>query len=133
MIKGLNEFLNKKRAAFARFYFLSNDELLSILAQTREPRAVQRHLAKCFEGIDTLTFQEPSLMITHMNSSEGESIQLVREINPLDNNRNPRGVEEWLKEVENTMKATLLHILKVTLADFYKTCCRALPVQKAPA
>lgn len=58
-----------------------------------------------------------------MNSSEGEVIQLIRDINPLDAQRNPRGVEEWLKEVENTMKSTLLHIFKQTVQDFYKTCC----------
>jgi len=54
--KSLEEYLETKRVAFPRFYFLSNDGLLEILAQAKNAQAIQPHMSKCFDGIRRLDF-----------------------------------------------------------------------------
>ena len=112
--KDLEDYLETKRMAFPRFYFLSNDELLEILSQAKEPRAVQPHMRKCFDNLVKLEFgtEEGSIDITAMFSGEGEKVSLGR-------NLKARGsVEEWLTAVEKRMKESLYGCMKAGLIDY---------------
>ncbi|XP_058822007.1 dynein axonemal heavy chain 6 [Topomyia yanbarensis] len=102
----LEAYLEVKRMAFPRFYFLSNDELLEILAQTKNPHAVQPHLRKCFDAISSIEFGKKktetgeSVMtndIVAMVSPEGERLTFGIGLKA-------RGaVEDWLSKVEEAM------------------------------
>lgn len=53
--RALEQYLETKRYVFPRFYFISNDDLLEILANSRKPELIQPHIKKLFENIKFLT------------------------------------------------------------------------------
>ena len=89
--KGLSDYLETKRSVFA-LLFLSNDELLSILSESKDVKRVQPHLKKCFEGIDKVKFL-PDLKIDRI-ISEQEEVMLVDMVDPVEKN-----VEHWMLEL----------------------------------
>ncbi|XP_035826580.1 dynein heavy chain 6, axonemal [Aplysia californica] len=123
IMKCLEAYLESKRVIFPRFYFLSNDELLEILAQTRNPLAVQPHLRKCFDAIHRLEFAvmeglEPDEEVQYTNdilamlSPEGERIDLGKGLKARGN------VEDWLGKVEEAMFGSLRRLCKKAIKDF---------------
>uniref|UniRef100_F1ST22 Dynein axonemal heavy chain 2 n=1 Tax=Sus scrofa TaxID=9823 RepID=F1ST22_PIG len=109
--KSLDMYLETKRQIFPRFYFLSNDDLLEILGQSRSPEAVQPHLKKCFDNIKLLRMQKvggPSSKweAAGMFSGDGEYVDFLHPV-LLEG-----PVEAWLGDVERTMRATLRDLLR---------------------
>ena len=122
--KGLNDYLEVKRLAFSRFFFLSNDELLEILSQTKDPAAVQPFLKKCFEGINKVSFAKDEaggrpddLTITHIISAQGEKLKLTNEVDP-NKGENKGNAEIWLGLIENSMRITVKDIYKEAKASY---------------
>eukprot|EP00803_Ostreobium_quekettii_P008972 evm.model.scf_437EXC.9 EVM.evm.TU.scf_437EXC.9 scf_437EXC:49472-57192(-) len=111
--KGLNDFLDMKKKAFPRFFFLSNDEVLEILSEAKDPRNIQPFVKKCFEAIKELKF-EANGEISGFTSIEGEKISLAENINPAATG----AVEKWLLEFEGVMKRTL-HKLSCEALEAY--------------
>jgi dynein heavy chain len=112
--KDLEDYLETKRMAFPRFYFLSNDELLEILSQAKDPRAVQPHLRKCFDNLVKLEFgpEAGSIDLLAMFSGENERVSLGKNLKARGN------VEEWLTAVEKKMKESLHVHMKAGLLDY---------------
>ncbi len=97
---------------FGRFYFLSNDDLLSILSQTKEVENVQDHLRKVFENIARLQFNHEK-KIEAMFSVEKEKVEFVSIIDP-----NMKQVEDWMVDVEQGMKDAVRNKLLLSIKDY---------------
>ena len=109
--KGLKDYLETKRLYFPRFFFLNDADLLQILAETKDPTAVQPHLGKAFEGLAKVKFDSNATIIESMISAEGEEVELKL---PVDVNKpgNKGAVERWLVELEVSMMDSLRIISK---------------------
>uniref|UniRef100_A0A4W6G5D9 Dynein axonemal heavy chain 17 n=1 Tax=Lates calcarifer TaxID=8187 RepID=A0A4W6G5D9_LATCA len=106
--KALAEYLDTKRLAFPRFYFISSADLLDILSNGTNPHQVQKHLSKLFDNMAKMRFEadgegNPSKTGLGMYSKEEEYV-------PFNQSCDCTGqVEVWLNRVLDTMRSTVRH------------------------
>jgi len=125
----LEAYLESKRVIFPRFYFLSNDELIEIIAQARNTRAVQPHMNKCFDAIWRIQFKNDDkegnplasdkednspTNIMAMISPEKEIVKFSTQVKAAGN------VEFWLTKVEKEMVNTLRMFMFAAMEDYDK-------------
>ncbi|KAM3610556.1 uncharacterized protein V6R79_005609 [Siganus canaliculatus] len=118
--KSLNDYLDSKRDAFPRFFFISDDELLSILGSS-DPTCVQEHMIKMYDNIASLRFDVDCNGVTvvgAMVSAEGEVMELRKPI-PVEGR-----VEEWMTEVLLEMRRTNRLITREAIIHYCKDMSR---------
>lgn len=116
--KALENYLELKRVNFPRFYFLSNDELLEILAKAQDLQAIQKHMKKCFDNIYKLDVGEDpkSTTVFAMISAEGEKVEFNKSVSTRGNE-----VENWLNMVQDQMRDTIGKKMKLGRNDLDNT------------
>ena len=109
--KKLEDYLETKRCAFPRFYFLSNDQLLEILAHSDDKKLIQKYIKSLFDNIYELKMEEEQGPIVAMISKEGEEMPFIRPVKTSGN------IEGWLNKVQDEMKETLIKKLSIGNKD----------------
>ena len=107
--RGLNAYLEAKRLGFPRFFFLSNDELITILSHTKDFDVIQKSMNKLFEYVQTITVNE-AMQISHMND---DGLETVKFLNTINGNTNE--IEDWLNAFEQEMQNTLKESIKESI------------------
>ena len=103
--KSLSDYLDTKRASFPRFFFISDDELLSVLGSS-DPSSIQVHLLKLFDNVKNITFGRNNKVVESMGSVEKESFDYCTVVTV----EGP--VEHWMTSCETEMHVSLRDITK---------------------
>lgn len=102
-------FLQTKRNAFPRFYFLSDDDLLELLGQSTKEPIIQKHIKKLFPGINRLKIEKNqkngATSIVNIVSAEGEKVKLLEPISMVG------PIETWLGHLLKQIKITLIDLI----------------------
>lgn len=127
--KALGDFLEKQRDLFPRFYFVGNEDLLEIIGNMGDFTKISRHLKKMFAGVNDLKFDEDFSNITHIESVEGEVVELIDPVSLVKYSR----VDEWLIQLDYEIKHTISVLVGKSLNDFklkaFEQWIDAYPVQ----
>jgi len=111
----LNDYIEKKKGIFPRFYFLANQDLIEIISQTKDLTKIKDNLKKIFENIHFIELQDDKI-ITHMISNLKESVPLKDLV--LIQNKN---VETWMGDLEKSMFSTVKSCFERAMNTYVRT------------
>jgi len=122
--KSLMDFMEAKRRAFPRFYFVSTKDLLDILSNGNRPEKVMEHIPKIFQAIASLDLKDEK-------DASGEEIKTAMGMYSPEKEYVPFAaptplvgkVEMWLHRTIDGMRAALRNTIKKSEVD-YKTMKR---------
>lgn len=116
--KGLTEYLERERAAFPRFYFVGDEDLLDIIGNSKNVSRLQKHFSKMFAGITSILLNDDESECTGISSKEGELIHYK-----THSTIKGKKVNQWLTSVESEMRVTLGKLLaeSVTSVEKFRT------------
>lgn len=112
--KSLNKYLDTKRNAFPRFYFLSDNELLSVLGNNN-PNGIQEHIVKMFDNVGSLLFMQntrKNTLVVSMISCEKETMEFKNKV------MIESSVECWMTSVLYEMWESNRYLVKKCIYDF---------------
>ncbi|XP_058791425.1 dynein beta chain, ciliary [Phymastichus coffea] len=107
--KALAEYLETKRLAFPRFYFVSSSDLLDILSNGNRPEVVAKHLIKLFDSMAWLKFHDDSKTVKPekvigMFAKDGEYVAFINYEMTCEG-----AVEVWLNRLQKAMRTSIRH------------------------
>lgn len=109
IVRGLSKFLERQRSRFPRFFFLSDQDLLLVLAVNSTSLSdLTPHMSKLFSGISSLVYDEAdgssqTASITGAISQEGELLELASCVSV----RKDMAVTDWLSKLDRAIAGAL--------------------------
>ena len=117
--RALSSYLEQKRGAFPRFYFVSDAILLEILSQGSDANAMQPHLQFIFDGLTHMTLRPTEdrrqSEVLRFSSAEGESVAMAE---PMVCSGN---VEVWLDRLVTEMQRSVRVVMREAVGDVDNT------------
>ncbi|XP_061485744.1 dynein heavy chain domain-containing protein 1 [Rhineura floridana] len=125
IIRALDYVLEATRMGFPRLFFLSNEELVGMLATASEPADASAWAHRCFPGVcqlellvpsaalnrGTFSAQLPVVQVTGLVSDQGEKLELCNMVSLS------RKATQWLCTLEQRMKETVFQKMQQCVAQ----------------
>ena len=130
--QSINEFLDKKRNELYRLHFISNDEMIVLLAKADQIDVVQQYIGKLFENVNRLNFGEKDkeFMFDGVISREGEVLLFYEFLSvkgeapkyvPSYLSIKEKSIGNWLPEMEKLIRETLSRQVTYALLDMVES------------